>query len=190
MEACAVPAHQEQHRLKTNLLSGDMSDEDRAAQTVSHTIDKRKFTCLSTFRVQSVSTHIGSLEARIGELELRNKELPATIARAKAEEDPYNDQDIRAQFRALQYAIKVIVEEDFSTKREITGWALYDKIAELDDRDLFLQAYVAAILAADYFGDDALFFSYDAKMDNKLGGFDKLQVDRGSKPTQKRSFQL
>ena len=166
-----------------------MSDEDQTAQTVSHILNRCRFTCLLNFRVQSVSTHIRDLEDRVEELELRSKELPATIARAKAEEDPYNDQEIRAQFRALQYAIKVIVEEDFSTKREITGWALYDKIAELDDRDLFLQAYVAAILAADYFEDDALFFSYDAKMDNKLGGFDKLQVDRGSKPTQKRSFQ-
>ena len=139
--------------------------------------------------MQSLSTHVQGLEARIKELESRNKELQATISKSAPKEDAYNDQQIKAKFRALQHAIEDLAKKRFRSKKERTGWSSYDKIEELDERNFFLQAHIAIILAEEYFGDDAQFFSYDSKMDDKLASFEQFLVDRRGELSQKLSLQ-
>ena len=139
-------------------------------------------------RVQSLSTHIKDLEARIKELESRNKKLQATISKSVLKKDAYNDEQIKAKFRALQYAIEDLVRKYFSNPKESPGWTSYNDIEALDDRDLFLQAHIAAKLADEYFGDDSQFFSYNANMDDKLAAFEKYLVERRGKLSQNPSL--
>ena len=129
------------------------------------------------------------MKAKIEELEEQKKDLQAIMENFVPKGDPYDDEQIKAKFRELQYAIKDVVNQNFRATKEKIGWASYDKIAEPDERNLFLQAHIATILAHEYFGDDAQFFSYDSKMDYKLADFENFLVDRGGKLRQKRSFQ-
>ena len=142
-----------------------------------------------TIRVQSHSTHIKDLEARIKELESRNKKLQATISKSVPKENAYNDEQIKAKFRALQYAIENLVRKYFSNPKESPGWTPYNDIEAVDDRNLFLQAHIAAKLADEYFVDDAQFFSYNANMDDKLAAFEKYLVERRGKLSQNPSLQ-
>lgn len=166
-----------------------MADHGSIDQAVSHTMNSHRLTCMLTFQVQSVSTHIKGLEARIQELEARNKKLEERHQKSVTKEDPYNEQQIRAKFRALQYAIEDLVKKHFSATEDNTGWASYDNIVELDERNFFLQSHIATKLADEYFKDDAPFFSYNADMDDKLAAFEDFLVDRRGKLSQKPSLQ-
>lgn len=113
-----------------------------------------------------------------------NGKLHAMVAKSAQEIDPYDDQHITRQFTALEWHIGHLVRKHFPATRTKTSWKEYDNVRKADDRDYFLQAHIATVLAQMIFSHDARLFGLDGKLKEHQADFESLLQEHKGKPYQ------
>ena len=110
-----------------------------------------------------------------------NRDLHAAIIESGQESDPFDDQQLAAKFRALEGKLHHLVKRHFPATRKTTGWKEYDNIRAQDDRELFLQAHIATVIAQEFFGHDARLFGLDEATEKSHAAFEKLLLEKNGK---------
>lgn len=109
-----------------------------------------------------------------------NRELHVMIAKLVQESDPYDDSHFATNFAALENAIFHLVKMHFSVNGAITGWYEYDNVRKRDDRDFFVQAHIATVIAQALFSHKARLFGLDERTERHLAAFEELLQDSHS----------
>ena len=105
------------------------------------------------------------------------RKLHAMIARSRPESDPFDDQVFTTGFGTLAADIQSLVKRQFQTPRSNTIWNDFEQVREPDDRDYFLQAYIATEIAWGFFSHHARVFDLDSKLESDLADFEDLLHD-------------
>ena len=96
------------------------------------------------------------------------------IDQSRPESDPFDDHHFTTGFGKLATDIQSVVKRHFQTTRSSTRWTYFEHVREADDRDFFLQTYVATQLARGFFSRDARVFDLDPKSEEDLADFEDL----------------
>ena len=136
-------------------------------------------------KIQELNTHQETLVAQhkqeLNRQMLENRKLHASILESGQQEDPYDDQHFTLKFSSLRTDIQHLVKKHFSPDGGKSTWREYDNLRELDDRDFFLQAYVANRIAEKFFGSDARIFGLEDTTNEHQASFEKLLQDSEGK---------
>lgn len=103
-----------------------------------------------------------------------NRKLHAIIVQSRQESDPYDDQHFTTEFRALETKVEHLVKKHFPATQATIEWKAYDDVKASDDRDFFLQAYIAKEIARGFFSPDARLFGLDEKTEEYQAAFERL----------------
>ena len=120
-----------------------------------------------------IAQHKQELARKVQEKQM----LHAKIIENGREEDPYDDQHITTKFTALETEIEHLVKKHFSATRDQAGWKDYDNVRQPDDRDFFLQAHIATVLAEEIFIHSGRLFGLDERIEKYQASFEKLLQD-------------
>lgn len=114
-----------------------------------------------------------------------NRKLHAIIVQGGQDSHPYDDQNFTAMFGELQVQIEHLVKTHFPASRGETGWKEYDTVRAQEDRDFFLQAHIATVIAQEFFSHDARLFDLDERTEEGQAAFEKKLQECNGKHGQK-----
>ena len=164
----------EDFRAKKNSLH-ELNDKN---DTELRRLEKERLLLEEKLRNQEAS--IVQLKQDLTEQKHRSRKMGAIIARSRTEDDPFDDQYFVAQFGALGAKIESLVKRHFERTLKTTKWKNFDAVREPDDRDYFLQAYIATQIAREFFAPGAGIFGFDAALERVQAHFEgQLHDARG-----------
>lgn len=102
------------------------------------------------------------------------RKLHTMIAQSRPESDPFDDQHFATEFGKLAAGIQSVVKKHVQTTLSSTRWKEFERVREPDDRDYFLQAYIATEIARNFLDRDARVFDLDPKPEADLADFEDL----------------
>ena len=112
------------------------------------------------------------------------RKLHAIIAESAQDIHPYDDQHITKHFTALQGKIDHLVRKHFPATRTKTSWKDYDNIRDTDDRDYFLQAHIATVLAQSFFSPYVRLFGFEREIEQQQANFESMMEEHKGKHKQ------
>ena len=108
------------------------------------------------------------------------RSLHSIIVRSRPESDPFDDHHFTTSFGTLEANIQNLVKKYFGATLGESSLKALNSVHAPDDRDLFLQSYVAKYVWHGCFNHDALFFGLDQETEERQGDFEvRLQKRQG-----------
>lgn len=162
-------------------------ERDRRNQSRIHQLEIERETKNRTIQRQRekeralIARHKEDLNQKLQE----NQKLHAIIAQSGQASDPSDDRYFTDRFKALQEQIEHLVKKHFPATQGETSWKEYDTVGTQDDRDFFLQAHIANVIAQEFFSHDARLFGLDEKTEECQAAFEKKLLGYNGKHGQK-----
>ena len=153
-------------RRKNNSLVLQESKHDRERQ---HLIDQR---ATLSDRVAAQESSIAHLKRGLEEKRLELQKLHTIIARSRSESDAFDDLHFTMAFGTLQANIQSTVLGHFGAILVKSELEALNSVNKDDDRDLFLQSYLAELLAKGYISRDAGVFGLERDAEDSQGTFE------------------
>ena len=100
--------------------------------------------------------------------------LQTIIDQSRPESDPFDDEFFTMSFEFLAREIQDVVKKHFQKPQSNYKWKEFEDVKGPDDRDYFLQAYIATQIARAFFSPDARVFDLDPKSEADLAKFEDL----------------
>lgn len=143
--------------------------EISAKGSSSKELDRSNFVSRTRYEASAIA-----YKQDLSEKMQENRKLHAIIVQSQRESDPYDDQHFITEFRALETKVEHLVKKHFPATQAKIEWKAYNDVKASDDRDFFLQAYVANEIARGFFSPDARLFGLDEKTEEYQAAFERL----------------
>lgn len=141
-----------------------VKNESLNLQNTKHDNERRQFmgeraTLNDTITAQNSS--IAQLNRELIEKKQTLRQLHSIIARSRPESDAFDDHHFTMAFGTLQANIQNTVKAHFGATLAKSTLEPLNSVTKPDDRDLYLQSYIAKLVARGYFSKDAGVFGLE-----------------------------
>ena len=100
--------------------------------------------------------------------------MHAFVVESGQQTDPYDDRYFTEKFKTLRNDIQHLVKKYFPATLDRSSWKEYDNVSKDDDRDFFLQAKFATVLAQTLLSHDRPIFGLGGAEERNLAAFEQL----------------